>query len=186
MRSLRRAKWWIAAYIVGCAALLMAAEHAWKSPTEPVPPGNYGVIWDHKLTRSALPNDNSWPWLRAQGVKSVVTFIPDSKIDYHKYGFTVLHIPMHADPPTDQQVEQFLRFIQDPKNQPAHIHCFAGQSRTGLMAALTRYAIDGWPLDRALEEARGYRQGRDLSKSRMDWLREWAARHSAGSFRLNP
>lgn len=186
MRSLRVAKWWIAACIVGYVALLMAAGHAWENPAEPVPPGNYGVIWEHKLTRSALPNNNSWVWLRTQGVKSVVTFIPDSKIDYHKYGFTVLHIPMHSDPPTEQQAEQFLRFIQDPKNQPVHIHCVAGQSRTGLMTALTRYAIDGWPLDRALEEARRYRQGRDLSKNREDWLREWAARHSAGSFRLNP
>jgi protein tyrosine/serine phosphatase len=93
---------------------------------------------------------------------------------------------MRSEPPTEQQAEQFLRFIQDPKNQPVHIHCVAGQSRTGLMAALTRYAIDGWSLDRAFEEARHYRQGRVLSKKREDWLREWAAKHPAGSFRVNP
>jgi hypothetical protein len=186
MRSLRVAKLWITAYIVGCAALLTAAKIPLQTSTEQAAPRNYGVIWEHKLTRSGLPDENSWLWLRSQGVKSVVTFIPDSKVDYGKYGFSVLRIPMHSEPPTEQQAEQFLRFVQDPKNQPVHIHCVAGQSRTGLMAALTRYAIDGWPLDRALEETRRYRQGRDLSNERVNWLREWAAKHPAGSFRVNP
>jgi hypothetical protein len=186
MRSSRAARSWIAAYMVGCVVLLAAAANPYQTSTKQVPPRNYGVIWEHKLTRSGLPDENSWLWLRSQGVKSVVTFLPDRNVDYGKYGFSVLRVPMHSEPPTDQQAEQFLRFIQDPKNQPVHIHCVAGQSRTGLMAALTRYAIDGWPLDRALEEAKHYRQDRDLSKERVDWLRGWAAKHPAGSFRVNP
>jgi len=144
------------------------------------------VIWAHKLTRSGLPDDGQWLWLRSQGVKSVVTFLPDNNVDYSKYGFSVLRIPMRSDPPSEEQAERFLRFIQDPNNQPVHIHCIAGKSRTGLMAALTRYAIDGWPLDRALDEAKHYRQGKDLSQKRVDWLKAWAAKHPAGSFRVNP
>jgi protein tyrosine phosphatase (PTP) superfamily phosphohydrolase (DUF442 family) len=186
MRRLRAGTLWVAATIVAYAALLMAAASPLQTSPEQAPPRNYGVIWEHKLTRSGLPDEKSWLWLRSQGVKSVVTFLPDHPVDYGKYGFSVLHVPMHNEPPTEQQAEQFLRFVQDPKNQPVHIHCVAGQSRTGMMAALTRYAIDGWPLDRALEEAKRYRQGRDLSKERADWLREWAAKHPAGSFRVNP
>jgi hypothetical protein len=186
MVSLRAGTLWISATIVAIAALLTTAANPAKTSAEQVPPRNYGVIWEHKLTRSGLPDENSLLWLRSQGVKSVVTFLPDHNVDYGKYGFSVLRIPMKSEPPTDQQAEQFLRFIQDPKNQPVHIHCVAGQSRTGLMAALARYAVDGWPLDRALEEARHFRQGKDLSKKRVDWLREWAARHPAGSFRVNP
>lgn len=186
MRSLRAAIFWITACVVSCVALLAAAGRPSQVSTQKAPPRNFGVIWTHKLTRSGLPDENSWLWLRSQGVKSVVTFIPDSNVDYDKYGFSVLRIPMRSDPPSEQQAEQFLRFVQDPKNQPVHIHCVAGQSRTGLMAALTRYAIDGWPLDRALEEARHYRQGRDLSQKRVDWLKAWAANHPAGSFRVNP
>ena len=53
------------------------------------------------------------------------------------------------------------------------------------MAALTRYAIDGWPLDQALAEARSYRDGKDLSKTRLNWLKKWAATHQPGSARLN-
>src|SRR5215471_3501406 len=186
MRSLRAGTLWASATIVAFVALLTAVAHPSKTSTEQAPPRNYGVIWEHKLTRSGLPDDNSLAWLHSQGVKSVVTFLPDHNVDYQKYGFSVLRIPMKSDPPTEQQAEHYLRFIQDPKNQPVHIHCVAGQSRTGLMAALTRYAIDGWPLDRALQEAKRYRQGRDLSKERVDWLRGWAAKHPAGSFRVNP
>jgi hypothetical protein len=52
------------------------------------------------------------------------------------------------------------------------------------MAALTRYAVDGWSLDQALAEARSYRNGKDLSKIRLDWLTRWARTHQPGSARL--
>src|SRR2546425_12339464 len=70
----------------------------------------------------------------------------------------VLRIPISgnppADPPSDQQAEEFLRVIQDPNNAPVHMHCNAGRDRTAMMAALARYSIDGWPMEKALEEAR--------------------------------
>jgi len=147
---------------------------------------NYGVVWPNKLTRSGMPHsDQGWEWLHNQGVKSVVTFRPEHDVNYDQFGFQVMRLPMEEDPPTEQQAEEFLRFIQDSKNQPVHIHCTAGVGRTGLMAALTRYAIDGWPLDQALAEARSFRDGKDLSKTRLDWLKKWAATHQPGSARLN-
>jgi len=53
------------------------------------------------------------------------------------------------------------------------------------MAALARYAIDGWPIDRAIAEARSYRRGKDLSPGQIEWLRNWAATHKPGSHKLN-
>jgi hypothetical protein len=151
------------------------------------PPRNYGVVWERKLSRSGLASDDSgWRWLRSQGVRSVVTFRPENDVDYDKFGFEhVLRIPMRSDPPSDQQAEEFLRFIQDPANQPVHIHCTAGKDRTGIMAALARYSIDGWPVQKALEEARVYRGGKDLSAKRVAWLNNWAAKHEPGSYRIN-
>jgi hypothetical protein len=146
---------------------------------------NYGVVWEHELTRSGMPgNDSGWQWLRGEGVRSIVTFRPENDVDYDKFGFErVLRIPMRGDPPTDVQAEGFLRFIQNPSNQPVHIHCTAGKSRTGMMAALVRYSIDGWPMEKALEESRAYRGGEDLPATRVAWLRNWAARHQPGSYR---
>ena len=152
---------------------------------------HYGVVWETRLTRSGMPKSSAgWKWLRKQGVKSIVTFRMENDIDYSKYGFErVLRIPMSgnppADPPTDQQAEEFLRFIRDPDNAPIHMHCNAGRDRTGLMAVLARYSIDGWPLEKALEEGRSYRHDEDLPQKRMAWLHNWASKHQPGSYRLN-
>ena len=151
----------------------------------------YGVVWETRLTRSGMPRSNSgWKWLRRQGVKSIVTFRMENDMEYSKYGFErVLKIPLPgnppADPPTDQQAEEFLRFIRDPNNAPIHMHCNAGRDRTGLMAALARYSIDGWPLEKALEEARSYRHEEDFPQKRMAWLYNWASKHKPGSYRLD-
>jgi len=136
-------------------------------------------------------NASGWKWLRSQGVKSIVTFRIENDVDYSKYGFErVLRIPISgnppADPPSDQQAEEFLRIIQDPNNAPVHMHCNAGRDRTAMMAALARYSIDGWPMEKALEEARSYRHGEDLPPKRMAWLYNWAAKHKAGSYRVKP
>jgi hypothetical protein len=134
---------------------------------------NYGVIWEGKLTRSGLPDaDSGWDSLRARGVKSIVTFREETDVDYGRHGFTnVLRIPLSSRVfPTERQAEEYLAFIQDPKNQPVHIHCAAGRDRTGMMAALARYAVDAWPLDKALAEAQSYRGGRSLEQPRVDWL----------------
>ena len=149
---------------------------------------NYGVVWPGKLTRSGIPaSDSGWQWLRGEGVKSIVTFLSadDPDIDYAKFKFEhVLRIPLHpSDLPDEEQARQFLAFIQDPNNWPVHMHCHGGKDRTGMMAALARYAVDGWPLDKALAEARPYKGGRDLAGFRVKWLRKWAAHHEPGSER---
>jgi len=159
--------------------------------TEEITLRHYGVVWEKRLTRSGLPeNDAGWLWLRSQGVKSVVTFLISNEVDYNKFGFErVLRIPISAKPPadwlSDQRVEEFLRFIQDPDNAPIHMHCTAGISRTGIMAALAQFSIAGWPMEKALEETRRYRRGKDLPQKRVEWLYNWASRHKPGSYRLN-
>ena len=50
------------------------------------------------------------------------------------------------------------------------MHCAEGESRAGLMAALVRYAIDAWPLEKALEEAKLYRKGKNLRLKYIQWL----------------
>jgi hypothetical protein len=151
---------------------------------------HYGVVWEKRLTRSAMPTDDSgWKWLSSRGVKTIVTFRMEDDVDYKELGFRrVVWIPISgnppADPPSAQQAEKFLRVIQDPRNAPVHMHCNAGRDRTGMMAALARYAIDGWPMDQAIDEARAYRHGKDLPRKRMAWLYKWAMQYQPGSYRL--
>jgi hypothetical protein len=168
--------------------LLLPLGGVWARDAGESPVRNYGVVWPGKLTRSGLPDsDSEWRWLRHQGVKSIVTFLghDDDDVDYEKYGFEhVLRIPLDdEDVPTEAQSRSFLAFVQDPNHWPVHMHCHAGKDRTGMMAALVRYAVDGWSLDRALAEARPYRKGKDLAEFRVEWLEKWAALHAPGSER---
>ena len=110
---------------------------------DPVP--NFGVIWERTLTRSGQPRSpEGWTWLRRQGVRSIVNFRTENDVDYAGVGFEhVLWLPFEASkPPKDADAERFLALVRDPDNWPAHIHCKGGRDRTGLMAALVRYAID--------------------------------------------
>jgi protein tyrosine/serine phosphatase len=148
----------------------------------------FGVIWPHKLTRSGLPSeDQGWIWLHQQGVRSIVTFRKEEDVDYAKFGFEkVMRLPLSSTVmPTEEQAIAYLRFVQNPDNQPVHIHCAAGKSRTGMMAALVRYSIDGWDMDRALAEAREYR-GNDLSDTITAWLQAWAKAHPPGCCKVKP
>jgi protein tyrosine/serine phosphatase len=60
--------------------------------------------------------------------------------------------------PVDACLRQFLDVVEDPKNQPVLIHCFAGVHRTGGYVAIYRMEHEGWTAEEALEEmrSRGY------------------------------
>jgi hypothetical protein len=174
-------------------AALAASAAYWRSvehdPYSNGPLRRFGVVWPNQLTRSGLPRtDHGWIWLRTRGVRSIVTFRTENDIDYRKFGFErVMYVPLSGSVmPTEEKAAEYLKFIQKPANQPVHIHCSAGRDRTGMMAALARYSIDGWTLTKALDEARQYRDGKNLSARRVAWLRAWAKEHPSGSFKIRP
>lgn len=159
-----------------------------RGPVEDSEVRNFGVLHDGKITRSGKPEtDDGWRWLRERGVEVIVNLRRDnSDVDYEKYGFKdVLWIPLRGGQSPDEETAiKFLRFVQQKGNQPLHVMCAEGKDRTGTMSALIRYSIDGWTMDAALDEAKLYRKGEDLSPERVRWLREWAKKHPPGSFRV--
>jgi protein tyrosine/serine phosphatase len=151
-------------------------------PKGPVP--KYGIIWQGKLSRSGKPkNEEGWKWLRQQGVNGIVNFRARNDVDYKQYGFEeYLWIPMdNGRLPTEAEAETYLAWIQSPANQPVIIQCAEGKDRTGMMAALARYAIDGWSIEEAIKESSLYRKGEPISDERINWLRGWASKHPPAS-----
>ncbi len=82
--------------------------------------------------------------------------------------------------PTETQAEQFLSFVTNPANQPAHVHCRGGIGRAGAMVALYRYAMQGWPVEQVLEEGKLFQGG--VSDAQEKFLKKYAAEHPPGSY----
>lgn len=153
-------------------------------PKGPVP--RFGIVWQGKMSRSGLPkNEDGWRWLRAHGVNGIVNFRASNDVDYKSFGFeSSLWIPMdNGRLPTEAEAQHYLAWIQDPANQPVHIQCAEGKDRTGMMAALARYAIEGWSIEEAINEASLYRKGKPLADERIAWLRDWASKYAPASQR---
>lgn len=58
----------------------------------------------------------------------------------------------HKNPPTRDQVAQFLNLCRDSQRRPVLVHCRLGQQRTLLFCALYRVHIDGLAPDAAERE----------------------------------
>lgn len=142
------------------------------------------------LSRSGQPSIDDFRWLKNNGWKSIIDLREDnergdvsldSKIPgFNELGFIFISIPIKdGDTPSQEQAVQFLEFAADSKNQPVHIHCHAGTGRAGLITALYRYAVQGWPMDRAIEEKAAFGSNNKVQKK---WLLKWANSHRAGEY----
>lgn len=82
-----------------------------------------------------------------------------------------------GDVPAEEAVQDFLRVMDDPKNYPVLVHCFAGIHRTGTMCAIYRMEFHAWPVDRAINEMQCYGfDPADLKKHIDGYLRSYVPR----------
>jgi len=67
-------------------------------------------------------------------------------------GIKYVHLPFNAASPDPSLVENFLKAVTDPANQPVFVHC-ASANRAAALWMIKRLNVDGWTPDRAGEEA---------------------------------
>jgi uncharacterized protein (TIGR01244 family) len=67
-------------------------------------------------------------------------------------GINYVHVPFQMTSPDPTAVDRFLAAVGDPVNQPAYIHCAAGNRAAGLWM-IKRVLLDRWDEDRAAKEA---------------------------------
>ena len=112
------------------------------------------------LSRGSRLENGAMEDLKAKGFKGVVNLCAENDNDAapaKKNGLNALHLEIIDNTaPTQAQMKQFLDFATKPENQPCFVHCEAGKGRTGVATACYRMAVEGWPLDKTLAEAKSF------------------------------
>ncbi|HUT14366.1 MAG TPA: dual specificity protein phosphatase family protein [Thermoguttaceae bacterium] len=126
----------------------------WATPI----PGKPGLPNLHKvadgLYRGAQPEAEGFAQLKALGIKTVVNLrtLHSDRDECRKVGLDYVHITAQPWEAEEDEVVAFLEVVTDPKRQPVFVHCQHGADRTGMMCAVYRIVLQGWPKDAAIKE----------------------------------
>ena len=115
---------------------------------------------DERFATAGQPKDEAFGKLAASGFRSVLSLRTASEgIDLdkerslvEKSGMRYLNIPVVSSAPKPGQVDDFFKVVKDQNNQPMLIHC-GSANRVGAFWMIYRVIEQGWPEDKALEEA---------------------------------
>ena len=149
----------------------------------------FAISVQNIISRSGQPTLTGFQWLKDHGWKGVVDLrmageggstSNDIKIPgFKELNFNYLPLSItDGSVPSDTQVQEFLKFVTNPLHQPVHVHCRAGIGRAGVMIALYRFMIQGWPMEVAIRESRLFSGG--VSETQKKWLEHWAQTHQPG------
>jgi len=127
---------------------------------------NFGRV-DAAYYRGAQPKGTDYADLAALGVKVLINLTSDDadsseKAMVERAGMHYFQIPMTThQTPTPAQLDEFMKIVTEPANQPVFVHCVGGRHRTGVMTAVYRIVHDGWDPGQAFAEMKQYKFGAD-------------------------
>ena len=121
---------------------------------------NFGQM-DDRFFRGGRPEAGDYPALAALGVKTIIDLTDNSRAEeqpaVEAAGLRYVNIPMvDKSYPSMDQVNAFLKVVDDPATGKFYVHCAGGRHRTGVMGAVYRFTHDKWNLDQALAEMDQY------------------------------
>lgn len=121
---------------------------------------NFGQMTD-TLYRGAQPSQTDYKALASFGIKTIVDLRNDSesfaRSAAEAAGLKYFNIPMNGvSAPSDADVAQFMKIVNDPASGKVYFHCKAGIHRAGTMGAVYRINHDGWDYDKAFAEMKNY------------------------------
>lgn len=139
---------------------------------------NFGQM-DDRFFRGARPEDGDYATLAALGVTTIIDLTDNSR-QYEEpavkaAGLRYVNIPMEDKSyPSMDQVNQFLKVVDDPATGKFFVHCAGGRHRTGVVGAVYRFTHDKWNLDQALAEMDQYEFGSGYGHGKQrDFVREY-------------
>ena len=124
---------------------------------------NFGQM-DDRFFRGARPDEADYAGLAALGVQTIIDLTDNSR-EYEEpavkaAGLRYINIPMEDKSyPSMDQINEFLKVIDDPGTGKFFVHCAGGRHRTGVVGAIYRFNHDKWNLDQVLAEMDQYEFG---------------------------
>ena len=148
---------------------------------------NFGQM-DDRFYRGARPTDEDFKALAALGVKTIIDLTDNSKEKeqpaVEAAGLRYVNIPMvDKSYPSVEQVNQFLKVVNDPTTGKFFVHCAGGRHRTGVVGAIYRFNHDHWNLEQALAEMDRYEFGSGFGHGKQkdfvkDYWQEFQAKNN--------
>ena len=116
---------------------------------------------DSGIYRGAQPGELGMGELAGLGIRTVLSLrrepdlVEAERALAEAAGLKFLHAPLAPlGRPDHDSVEKILGQLTDAANQPIFVHCKRGADRTGMIIACYRIRMQGWSVERAIEEAR--------------------------------
>jgi protein tyrosine/serine phosphatase len=121
---------------------------------------NFGQM-DERFYRGARPKEKDLKALAALGIQTIIDLTDNSR-EYEQpaveaAGLRYINIPLvDKSSPSAEQVNAFLKAVDDPATGKFFVHCAGGRHRTGIMGAVYRFNHDHWNFDQAYAEMLDY------------------------------
>ena len=121
---------------------------------------NFGQM-DERFYRGARPKEEDYAALAALGVKTIIDLTDNSRSyeepAVQRAGLRYVNIPMEDKSyPSLDQINEFLKVVNDPETGKFFVHCAGGRHRTGVVGAVYRFNHNKWNLDQVLAEMNQY------------------------------
>jgi uncharacterized protein (TIGR01244 family) len=134
----------------------------WFAVAQPAGLPNFHKVDDH-VYRGAQPTPEGFRNLANLGIKTVIDLrgpehseAAEKKI-VEADGMRYVSIPMRGmSTPTDRQISDALKLLNDPASGPVFVHCRRGADRTGAVIACYRIGHDHWDTAKAQDEANNF------------------------------
>jgi uncharacterized protein (TIGR01244 family) len=142
---------------VACAGVFVAAQQKLEKPGIT----NFTKV-DAVVACGGATETAALEGLKNDGFKAIINLrqaseaganIEENRARATALGLKYIHIPFNGAAPENKTVDEFLAAISDKTNQPVYIHC-ASANRVGAVWLVKRVLQDGWPLDKATQEAK--------------------------------
>lgn len=152
-------------------------------------PARFAEVIPGQVYRGGVPTPRQVANLqRDKGVKTIISLTDDvdrppyngAKRAVKECGIRLLSFPMPGDGCAnfgmlDRATDALAAALRDPDRWPVFYHCSAGKQRSNALLAAYRMKVQGWPVERALQELeRDYGLDRQNEAKLAEHLRAYA------------